>query len=81
MSWYKDAKNFQTLDDAFQAVRRSLNALHYTNPDFNVAEADIPELAEALTETGTVPVGVDPWRYATMVMWYSKHPEDRKLVY
>lgn len=81
MNWYRTVMakwDFETLDDAFQAVRRSLNALKYREQPIDPLGVDFNQLSEILAETGTIPAGVDPHRYAAMVVWYAKNPEEAR---
>lgn len=73
-------RDFRDLDTAFQSVRRSLMNLQYRNPPIDPLEVSFDELTAALQETGTVPQGVDPMRYAAMVLWYARDPQQAKEV-
>jgi hypothetical protein len=74
MKWYKKA--FGTPQEGFKAVQRAIMALKYLRPDIDPLTADIGELASALTETGKIPPGVDPLRFAGMVIFYAKNHEN-----
>lgn len=76
MNWYKKAQNFETQQSAFGAVRSALMAMKYLHPEVNPAEVPFEQLSGILAETGKVPQGVDPQRFAAMVLFYIKNGEE-----
>lgn len=71
MNWHKRA--FHDRQQAFQAVQTALMALKYIHPEMDPVNADFSELAAALSETGKIPAGVDPERFAAMVIFFIKN--------
>lgn len=66
MNWYKRAN----IQEHFQNIQSALMALRYTHPDLDPAQCDFATLVGALQESGKVPAGVNPERFAAMVTWF-----------
>lgn len=68
MNWYKmqKAKKF------ISYVERTLQALHYGRPDFDIQKASLEEMVQIIQETGTLPDGPTPERFATAVKLYDR---------
>lgn len=67
---------FADFQSAIGNVQQALLALKYERPDMNPLTADFTELAQALSETGRIPPGVTPERYAAMVIFYLKNQDE-----
>ena len=80
MYWKAAQKNFATQQEAFAAVQSALMALRYIHPEIDPQTADMSELASALAETGKIPAGVDPERFAAMVLFYVKNQDEISTV-
>lgn len=74
-NWFKRAaENMQQL---YNFVDSALMALKYLHPEIDPMNCDINDLAGALGETGKIPPGIDPLRFAAMVIFKAKtSPED-----
>ena len=77
MNWYRTAvRNFETQDAAFAAVRSALMALKYMRPDVDPEQMPFDQLASTLVEMGKVPQGVEPQRFAAMLLFYIRNGEE-----
>jgi hypothetical protein len=75
MNWFKRAG--ESMQELYNFVDSALMALKYLHPEIDPLTADIDELAGALGETGKIPPGIDPLRFAAMVIFKAKaSPED-----
>lgn len=71
MTWH--GRSSESLVDAFNAVETALTALKYLRPDIGPLTSEFIDLASALTETGKVPPGMDPLRFAAQVVFYVRN--------
>ncbi len=80
MNWHKRAtSNFLSMGAATAAVERALMALKYLKPEVDPLGCDIAQLAADLAETGKVPAGVNPERFAAMAVWHLRNKHEGEL--